>query len=411
MSFLQMRFGRPDVERLSAKRDIKGLIKALGYQESSNVRSGAASALGIYGDAHAVKPLIAALKDSNESVRLSAADALGKLGDARAVEPLITALKDSDVFVRRKAAMALGQLGDTRAVEPLLATLKESDDDYLFPAAYALSQFGDAHAIEPPIAALKENSEDVRLLAAHALGKLGDTRAVEPLGIALDDDSNYVQDAAAEALKKIGGPRAMELIELSKQKGVLSLESLRRAVFQWSGNDFVGPNQVWVDKVRRENKSAIAWFDAQGFVRVPTSAGEEGAAEYCFDMATQAQNSGITQEAWAGFHQALRRYARLQNERMLGLTCFNLGKVYGVRQDWEMARLMFLQSAYLANKTGKEDGYAWALFYLGDTSDKLGNKDLAIQFLSEALPVFQRVSPNDVSGVRTALRRLTESKQ
>ena len=173
----------------------------------------------------------------------------------------------------------------------------------------------------------------------------------------------------------------------------------------------MGPNQDWVNRVRNDNINAIAWFDTQNFVPIPTFAAEEGAAEYCFDMASQAQDSGNTQEAWAGFHQALRRFARLQNERMLGLTCFNLGKVYAVRQDWEMARLMFLQSGYLANKAGKEDGYAWALFYLGDTSDKLGDTELAIQFMSEALPVFQRVSPNDVPGVQAALHRLTESKQ
>lgn len=93
---------------------------------------------------------------------------------------------------------------------------------------------------------------------------------------------------------------------------------------------------------------------------------------------------------------------------MLGLTCFNLGKAYGVRQNLEMARLMFLQSAYLANKTGEAKGYAWALCYLGDTSEKLGDKSLAIQFMSEALPIFQKASPNNVAGVQAALRRLTE---
>ncbi len=40
-----------------------------------------------------------------------AAEALGKIGDARAVEPLIAALKDSDEDVRQAAAEARGRLG------------------------------------------------------------------------------------------------------------------------------------------------------------------------------------------------------------------------------------------------------------------------------------------------------------
>jgi len=533
-------FGPPNVRNLTAKRDVKGLIKALTYRGDLSVRRDAAHALGELGDERAVEPLLARLKDSVWMVRAAAAWALGELGDARAVEPLIVALQDPEGWVRGMAASALGEIGDTRAIEPLLASLEDDrpastlssvsfyagealakmgdfcgveaileklntedetirlrafetmakitgDTRVVEPlitalaspnslvqknavgvlrkigksavepliaaltspndasregAAWALGEIGDKRAVEPLIAALQDPGENVRekaaqslagmpgpkkravepliavlqdraygvrISAARALGEIGDARAVEPLAIALDDNSADVCNAAAEALKKIGSPRAMELIELSKRKGAPSIESLTSPVFRWSGNDFAGPNKAWVDKVRQENSSAISWFDAQGFTRIPTFAGDAGAAEYCFDMATQAQNSGNVQQAWAGFHQALRRFAHLQNEKMLALTCFNLGKVYGVRQNWEMARLMFLQSAYLANKTGKEDGYAWALFYLGDTSDKLGDKELAIQFMSEALPAFQRVSPNDVPGVQAALRRLTES--
>ncbi len=39
-------FGPPNVEKMKAKRDVKGLIQALGYQKGSNVRRGAAVALG-----------------------------------------------------------------------------------------------------------------------------------------------------------------------------------------------------------------------------------------------------------------------------------------------------------------------------------------------------------------------------
>jgi len=78
-------FGPPNVEKLKAKSDVKGLIKALGYEKDSRVRRDAAGALGKIGDARAVEPLIAALKDEDKDVRTAAARVLGQIRDARAV--------------------------------------------------------------------------------------------------------------------------------------------------------------------------------------------------------------------------------------------------------------------------------------------------------------------------------------
>jgi len=58
MPFLQGLLGPLDVEKLKAKRDVKGLIKALG---DSSVRKATAAALGELKDTQAVEPLIAAL--------------------------------------------------------------------------------------------------------------------------------------------------------------------------------------------------------------------------------------------------------------------------------------------------------------------------------------------------------------
>jgi tetratricopeptide (TPR) repeat protein len=264
----------------------------------------------------------------------------------------------------------------------------------------------DTRAVEALIAGLKDRNEPARRNSAWALGKIGDARAVEPLGVALHDESSVVRDFAAKALSEIGGARALELLGW---EGAISYRSLSSPVFQWAANDFVGSNHAWVDKVRQENDSAISWFNAQNFAPIPTFAGEKGAADYCFNMASQAQNSGNIQEAWAGYHQALRRFCSLMDEKMIGLTCFNLGKAYGNRGNWEMAQLMFLHSACLAGQSGEKKGYAWALAYLGDTCERLGNKTLAKQFLSTALLIFKDVSPEDAEGVENNLRRLTES--
>jgi HEAT repeat protein len=56
------------------------------------------------------------------------------VGTVCAVKPLLMALKDSNDNVRRAAAAALGQIGDARALEPVLAALRDSDSEYGLPA-------------------------------------------------------------------------------------------------------------------------------------------------------------------------------------------------------------------------------------------------------------------------------------
>ncbi len=51
---------KPNVGKLKARRNVKGLIKALNYKKDHNVQIFAAMALGEIGDTRAVAPLIAA---------------------------------------------------------------------------------------------------------------------------------------------------------------------------------------------------------------------------------------------------------------------------------------------------------------------------------------------------------------
>lgn len=55
-------FGPPNVEKLKAKGNVKGLIKALGYEKDATIRQAADEVLGEIGDTRAVEPLIAAIK-------------------------------------------------------------------------------------------------------------------------------------------------------------------------------------------------------------------------------------------------------------------------------------------------------------------------------------------------------------
>lgn len=168
----------PNIKKMEAKGDVKGLIKALKYEDKNARRQAVYALVGIE-DARLVEPLCQFLQDEDWDVGGTAAKILGNIGDARAVEPLIQALKDEDVHVKSEAAKALGKIEDARAVEPLVQLLKddESGDFQQKEAAKALGKIGDARAVEPLIQALNYVPSE----AALALGKIGDARAVEPL--------------------------------------------------------------------------------------------------------------------------------------------------------------------------------------------------------------------------------------
>jgi HEAT repeat protein len=133
-------------------------------------------------------------------VRQEATEALGKLGDARAVEPLIACLKDPQWSYRGLAASALGELGDARAVEPLLACLNEPNKAIREGALESLGKLGDARAVGPLIACLKDYAISDK--AARALLKLGDERAIPALVSALDEWG--YSSPVVDALTKLG---------------------------------------------------------------------------------------------------------------------------------------------------------------------------------------------------------------
>ena len=218
-------FGPPDVARLEARRDVKGLIGALGYSKDGSVRRSAALALGRSGDTRAVGPLIAALEDPSTYAAQAAATALGEIGDARAVEPLIAATRGRDEALGRAAVGSLGVIG-VPAVMPLIALLGTTDGTAREAAAKALALIG-VPAVGPLVAALADPDDAVRRATAEVLGGIGDTRAVEPLIAALSDRDLFVRMAVAEALGVIGDTRAVEplIAALSDRYGYVGADA------------------------------------------------------------------------------------------------------------------------------------------------------------------------------------------
>ena len=226
--------GPPDVARLLAKKDVRGLIKALGYEKAAAVRCGAAQALGGVGDPGAVGALAAALHDGDATVRTAVATALGRIGAAGAAAPLAASLLDPDRATRKAAAEALDAVAwrpdrdavgatywaarqawdecaeiGAPAVGALCDALADEDGGDRAAAARALGTIGERAAAEPLAAALEDKNPAVRLAAAQALGAIGDARAVEPLILAHGDTDRAVRRAAAAALAQIG-PAAVD---------------------------------------------------------------------------------------------------------------------------------------------------------------------------------------------------------
>ena len=235
------RFFKPNVEKMEAKRDVEGLIQALGH-EDHGIRVNAALALGKLKNAGAVKALVDALRDPNEDVRWAAAWALGEIGKP-AVRPLVQALKDEEGEVRWKAAwalekmgrqvldslldafateegeakskiaMVLGSIGDVRAVRPLVQALGDEDESVRWGARWALQKLGGA-VVRSLVKTLEEDEDPrARMDAAVALGVIGDSSAVPTLVSALSDESEGVREAAERALVEIGDKKAVSSLE------------------------------------------------------------------------------------------------------------------------------------------------------------------------------------------------------
>ena len=124
---------KPNIEKMRAKNDVKGLIKAL--RKSGDIRDDIRVA-GEVEDAledigrGTTEPFIEALKDKDAGVRGGAAWILGNIKDAGAQEPLIEALKDKDKDVRWLTVTALGDIGDERAINPI-SMVPTADDEFL----------------------------------------------------------------------------------------------------------------------------------------------------------------------------------------------------------------------------------------------------------------------------------------
>jgi HEAT repeat protein len=273
-------FGPPNVEKLKAQGNVKGLVKALGYKKNANVRQAALLALVDLGcsrdavlalqkmrDVWVAEPLVDALLDirtadlkvKSEYTRAAAIDTLAQLKDPRAVKPLIAVLRrDKKYNLRAAAARALGRIGDVQALDPLIASLEDRNPNVHPAVAEALGEIGDARAVEALADAL--GSRFASEAAARALARIGTPATVEPLVAALRDGRRDVRKAAAEALVQI------------YRSGRLSAAEKHSIVAQ---RDTIKEHHDHHDAARHDDRTCGGWHYDSGIEHIDVGIGVE----------------------------------------------------------------------------------------------------------------------------------------
>jgi len=253
---LALRKPAPDIEKMTADKDVAGLVAAV-FDRRENLAGDAYVALRKMEPDETVPLLIQALprtaKSSYGQTRMIVGALIGtgreeavdsslavlrnrkfrnraavvyelmesKIQDQRLCQVLSDLLNEGTEILRQNAMQALGRLGCTSALEPLLTKLRRGPKKDRAVAAGALGELGDREAVEPLIQTLKAGNPSVRSSSAEALGKLRDQRALAPLldalqkescGISGKDPHWYLRHSIVEALGRLGNPSVCETV-------------------------------------------------------------------------------------------------------------------------------------------------------------------------------------------------------
>lgn len=216
---------KPDIWRLQAQSDSKGLIEAL-KDTDPDYRKRAALALRTLGTPDAMPALRKALiVEQDEEVRFhigalieALANDTGDLvpppAELTPVQRLIEKLKETDPQIVIDAANQLGEMKDKLAVEPLVVLFNDSNVsiEIRLAVAEALLKLEAAPVEVTLLAALRNSDWHIRRNGAAILGQLKAVWAVDPLAKALRDPNSIVRKTAFAALKHIGTPEARKAV-------------------------------------------------------------------------------------------------------------------------------------------------------------------------------------------------------
>jgi HEAT repeat protein len=163
--------------RLQEKADpaLPVVVRAAGCHYA-DVRRAAANVLARFAPAEAITPLLAVLKDPDDTVRWYAATALERHG-AAALPAFRAALDDPTSLP--VAAQSLARLGDAESLKPLVARLASANDEARPTLVWSVGELLRRHPESPDAAAARQalavaeraDDPDSARLARHALSR------------------------------------------------------------------------------------------------------------------------------------------------------------------------------------------------------------------------------------------------
>jgi HEAT repeat protein len=243
-------FGKPNVGKLKARRDVQGLIVALQKSKDNAVQTEVCDALIEIGP-EAVPLLSWAVIESKSEVRLAALLTLERISNEQAITSIQEALKNSSFQVRKEAARILGKHGNPDALEKLLAVPATEmrsftqigcqpdrfSREVINAAAAAVVKIGTRH-FEQLLALLQH--PDIAPFAARALGWIGNRQAVPYLVEALEDSNEFLFEAVAEALAELKDPVSVDPLISSLSRGRPMAMAANKALQRITGHRYLG---------------------------------------------------------------------------------------------------------------------------------------------------------------------------
>ncbi len=189
---------------------VEPLAEVLYKDPDNEAKKYAAQALAAIGKP-SVEYLIEGLEQQDYGIRCYSVDALGIIGDARAVKPLAAALYKNtyDVDIYKRIAEALGEIGSPDAFETLIVAGAKGDDDtngFTLDIIKKRTRPGTALAL---LELMRGKNEFVRVRASELLAEINDPDVLEVLIKAFDDEDGFVRKSSIMAIERLADSQAV----------------------------------------------------------------------------------------------------------------------------------------------------------------------------------------------------------
>jgi HEAT repeat protein len=290
MSFLDLLFKPPDIEKLIATRNLKGLTQATKHRKI-NVRLAAIEALGEIRDDAAVKVLMDLFDETywadrskeNEAslTRKKVIQALRNIATARSTEALIKIAMQRKGEERKEAIEIIGNIGTARSIEALIQIAMQHNGEERKAVLEKIDNITDERGLEYLITTLQHSDVSFREAAAVALGKIGDKRALTPL-LSLLRPENSIHEPSFKTSgnvsffsEPVDDPFYVEVIRAIGMIGDKQAVSLLYELIRDRSEKGYGLGR----------RALAALVDALGRM------GDENAVEILFDIIEQGENS------------------------------------------------------------------------------------------------------------------------